>query len=80
MAYGRQITTEEREYFYGFKNKMNTNISNRDIQKLRKEIKLNGKFTPYQLLGFIEGDGSFSIQAKKPCISVAQHSNGESAL
>jgi len=35
---------------------------------------------PYQLLGFIEGDGYFSIQAKQPCISVAQHSDGESVL
>jgi len=31
-------------------------------------------------LGFIEGDGSFSIQAKQPCISVVQHLDGESAL
>jgi len=52
MAYGRQVTTEEREYFYGLKNKMNTNISYQDVQKLREEIKLNGKFTPLPIIRF----------------------------
>jgi len=59
---------------------MNRNISPIDVSNWEEEIIFNGQITPYQLLGFIEGDGSFMVMGQASCLSISQHTSGQSAL
>lgn len=79
-ASNRSLTLEEVNYFNNLKSKMNFNLSYRDIQVWEDKNRLNGRVTPYQLLGFIEGDGSFMIMGQSPCFAISQHLNSESTL
>lgn len=56
------------------------NLSPKDIQEWEDKNRLINKITPYQLLGFIEGDGSFMIIGQSPCFSISQHLNSKRIL
>lgn len=65
----RKLTSEELKDILKIKSGMNSLRVDSNISELPTR-----DLTPYRLLGFIEGDGSFSISDLRPVLSIKQHS------
>ena len=64
----RSINSEELSEILKLKSKINTKRINFDVSTLPKR-----ELTPNRLLGFIEGDGSFTITNKSPELYIGIH-------
>lgn len=64
------------------KNNMNTKLdySSKEVSDWNKDNLLNGKITPYWLLGFMEAEGTFGIKNLRPYFQISQHECSRSTL
>ena len=64
----RPVNNKELSEILELKSNMNTKRRNFDVEMLPKR-----ELTPYRLLGFVEGDGSFTISNKSPEFHIGIH-------